>query len=298
MTKMKVIGARSVRPVQALLTPHEEVRLAQAWQQRGDIEARNRLVEAFQPLAQGMASRIAKKGAQHRYHELRRDLVSEATIALMKAADKFDPEKGFRFSTYAHWWIKAALFDYVIQDHRLVKAGISGNQRTLFFNLPKVLAEIDRKNALTGCDVSFEEKIQQAADTLGIPREIVMEYSGRLLSGDLSLNTTVSSEEDGGTEWMDRLVDEGETPEGSLVRADTTLQASKVISAAMRCLSEREKDILTRRRLDPDKVWRLQELADEYSLSRERIRQIEARAVQKMHRSIVASGAPVKALIR
>lgn len=298
MADLKAVGARRVRHQKTLLTPEEEVSLARAWQKQGDLAARQRLVEAFQPLAQRMAANVAKKCSRERYHDLRADLVSVASIALIKTADKFDPDKGYRFSTYAHWWIQAAMFDYVIQDQSLVRAGTSGNQRTLFFNLPKVLAEIDRKNMLTGVSMSFEEKIQKAANTLGIPKEVVMEYSGRLISGDLSLNSPVASDEDGGSEWLDRLAADGETPEESLVREDTTTQAGEVISNALRCLTERERDVLTRRRLDPEKTWTLQELGDEYDLSRERIRQIEARAIKKMHRSILKSGAPVKALIR
>ncbi|MBW3243664.1 sigma-70 family RNA polymerase sigma factor [Epibacterium sp. DP7N7-1] len=299
---MQVVGPKSVsernnRSTKKMLTPEQEVTLVKNWQNNGDHIARQHLVEAFQPLVLRMASKIAKKGSRERYHELCSDLVSVANIALFKTADKFDPEKGFRFSTYARWWIQAAMFDFIIQDHSLVKGGMSGNQRTLFFNLPKVMAEIDRKNMLAGVRMSFEEKIQKAADTLGIPRDVVLEYSGRLVSGDLSLNSPMSSEDEESSEWIERLESDADSPEEALMRTDTTAHVARVIANALECLTERERDVLTRRRLDPEKSWTLQELADEYKISRERIRQIEVRAFEKMQRHIQASGVPVKTLI-
>lgn len=210
-------------------------------------------------------------------------------LGLMKAADKFDPDLGFRFSTYAQWWVRAALTHHVIGEQSIVRMGSTNQQRRMFDNFKRALAEIERKNMNQGLDVSKDEQLEQVAEALGMPKNVVIEFSGRFSRGDVSLNAPIGSEDED-TSWIDQLASDDGTPEEDLLEDESRAGIEDLVHDALAVLGERERDIVIRRRLDPEKTWTLQELSEVYGISRERVRQLEAKALERIRRRIVAAG--------
>ena len=258
-----------------MLTPDRERELAIAWRDGRDQVALKELV--------GSHLRFVIKIARgYRGYGLPMpDLVSEGNVGLMQAADKFDPERGFRFATYAMWWIRASIQEYILHSWSLVKMGTTAAQKKLFFNLRKLKGRMEE---LERGDLS-PETVSKIATELSVPESEVIEMNRRLSAGDASLNRTVGAE--GEAEWMELLVDERPNQEAVIADADELGRRHKLLTEAMTGLNERERHILIERRLKDDPVT-LEELSHEYSVSRERIRQIEVRAFEKLQRAMLA----------
>ena len=256
-----------------MLNPEEEYTLAVRWRERGDRSAEHQLVTSHLRL-------VAKIAMGFRGYGLpTSDLISEGNIGLMQAAERFDPQKGSRFSAYATWWIKAAIQDYVLRTWSLVKMGTTANQRKLFFNLAKAKR---RLSALQEGDL-HPDHVTIIANELDVTERDVLDMNRRL-SGDFSLNRPVT-EEDHSVEWQDRLVEEGSNQEALLAESEELAARRKALRRAVRVLKERERHIFEARRLaDPPRT--MEELAAKFSVSRERIRQIEIRALQKVERAV------------
>jgi len=256
-----------------VLEREEEYMLAKRCQDHGDKEAAHKLVTSHLRLVAKIA--FGYKG----YGLPMSDLISEGNLGLMKAVKKFDPEKGFRLSTYAMWWIKASVTEYILQSWSLVKLGTVAAQKKLFFSLRKIknrLGVFDEAQ-LTG------PQVKQLSTDLSLPEREVVNMDRRLSGRDMSLNAPLPSE-DGG-EYMDLLADERETPETTLVKADEKNWQSEVLREAMETLPERDRHIIEARKLSDDPM-KLEELGQHYGVSRERIRQIEARAFEKISKFV------------
>ncbi len=265
------------RAMQAeMLDAETELALARAWRDHGDVAAQNRLINAYMRLAISMASKFRHYGLSQN------DLIQEASLGLMKAIDKFDPELGNRFSTYAVWWIRAAIQDFIMRNHSIVRSGSTANQRALFFGMKRVRARLEREADSQGERLDAHQLREKVAREIGVPLADVELMEGRLLSGDLSLNAT-QSVADEGREWIDTLADDGPgTDERATARRDAQKTRAR-LREAISALNERERHIITERLLaDPPRT--LADLADDYGLSKERIRQIEAAALAKMRR--------------
>jgi len=260
-----------------MLAKDQEFMLAKAWQQHQDSEAAHQLVTSHLRL-------VAKIAMGYRGYGLPiGEVISEGNVGLMQAVKKFDPDKGFRLATYAMWWIRASIQEYILRSWSLVKMGTTAAQKKLFFNLRKAKSEIA---ALQEGDLR-PDQVSQIATKLGVLDEEVVSMNRRLSGGDASLNSPLRSDSE--SEWQDWLVDD-DTPSQETVVADTqemNLRMS-LLEAAMTELSERERHILTERRLK-DEPTTLEELAGEYGVSRERVRQIEVRAFEKLQKSMRAA---------
>ncbi|MDF0600084.1 RNA polymerase sigma factor RpoH [Psychromarinibacter sp. C21-152] len=256
-----------------MLEPEEEYMLAKAWVEREDTGAAHKLVTSHLRLA-------AKIAMGYRGYGLpQAEVISEANVGLMQAVKRFDPEKGFRLATYAMWWIRAAIQEYILRSWSLVKLGTTSAQKKLFFNLRKAKARI---GALEEGDL-HPEKVAKIAEDLGVTEDEVISMNRRLSGGDASLNAMVGSDEDSSTEWMDWLEDE-EADQASAYEAQDELTVRReLLAEALDVLNEREQDILTQRRLQDQPVT-LEELSGVYDVSRERIRQIEVRAFEKLQK--------------
>lgn len=298
MTSMNAVAACKGKPVgrggpkDGLLSQEEEARLALAWQKHKDYEARQRLVLAFDRFLSSEVSAFLRKMPVDKAIAMKGDLKSEAAIGMMKAADKFNPDKGFRFSTYARWWVRAAMQDYIISQHSLVRIGGSGRLRMLFFNLRKVMKAIEAKHEKIGERLTNDALARLAAEKLGVPEDFVIAYGARILGSDVSLNVPLktSSEDGGGGDWMDFLEDEAPDAEAELISSNSGKVASDLIETALLSLSDRERDVIRQRKLQEERPSTLEELSVQYGLSRERIRQIEVRALEKMKRAIKSAG--------
>ena len=260
-----------------MLDADTELELARDWRNNGNKASLHRLVNAYMRLAISIASKFKRYGSDMT------DLVQEAGIGLMKAAEKFDPERGVRFSTYAVWWIKASIQDYVMRNHSMVRTGSTSSQKALFFNLKRVKAKIQRDFELGSSDVDRARLIELVSEELGVPVRDVEMMEARLAGSDYSLNTPQSSEE--GREWIELLEDDtGSTAE--VVDYESDMSKARVwLLDAINSLSEREKLIVIARKLE-DKPQTLESLGIKLGLSKERIRQLEAAALNKMRKRL------------
>ena len=254
-----------------MLEPEEEYMLAKRWVEDLDRAAAHKLVTSHLRLA-------AKIAMGYRGYGLpQAEVISEANVGLMQAVKKFDPEKGFRLATYAMWWIRAAIQEYVLRSWSMVKLGTTSAQKKLFFNLRKAKARI---GALEEGDLR-PENVARIAHDLGVTETEVISMNRRLSGGDASLNATIGSEDDGATQWQDWLEDTDADQAGDYAEREEYESRMALMTQAMAVLNEREREILTQRRLRDDPVT-LEDLSAVYSVSRERIRQIEVRAFEKL----------------
>ncbi|WP_417274822.1 RNA polymerase factor sigma-32 [Celeribacter halophilus] len=269
-----------------MLDLETEQALARAWRDHGDEAALHRLVTAYMRLAISMAAKFKRYGAPMS------DLIQEAGLGLMKAAEKFDPDRGVRFSTYAVWWIKASIQDYVMRNWSLVRTGSTSAQKSLFFNMRRVQARLEREASAQGEALDHDQLLQMIAMDLGVPLRDVEVMDGRLSGSDFSLNAQQSGEDEG-REWIDTLADESATTAEMVGEAHDQAQLKTWIFEAMDHLSERERFIVKSRKLT-DEPRTLESLGDELSLSKERVRQLEAAALQKMRISLETNGGDVQ----
>jgi RNA polymerase sigma-32 factor len=254
-----------------MLEPEEEYMLAKRWVDHEDSGAAHKLVTSHLRLA-------AKIAMGYRGYGLpQAEVVSEANVGLMQAVKRFDPEKGFRLSTYAMWWIRASIQEYVLRSWSLVKLGTTSAQKKLFFNLRKAK---NRIGALEDGDL-HPDHVKRIAHDLSVTEDEVISMNRRMSGGDASLNATVGSEDGGTAQWQDWLEDESMDQAGDYEAKDEMESRHALLMEAMDVLNDREKDILTQRRLQ-DKPITLEALSEQYSVSRERIRQIEVRAFEKL----------------
>jgi RNA polymerase sigma-32 factor len=254
-----------------LLEPEEEYMLAKRWTDHQDSEAAHKMVTSHLRLA-------AKIAMGYRGYGLpQAEVISEANVGLMQAVKRFDPEKGFRLATYAMWWIRASIQEYILRSWSLVKLGTTSAQKKLFFNLRKAKAKI---GALEEGDLR-PENVAQIARDLNVTEEEVISMNRRLSGGDASLNAQIGSEGEGTAQWQDWLEDEDADQAGAYEEADELSARREMLMRAMDTLNDREKDILIQRRLQDDPVT-LEDLSTRYEVSRERIRQIEVRAFEKL----------------
>jgi RNA polymerase sigma-32 factor len=260
-----------------MLAKDEEFMLAKRWQEHEDPEAAHRLVTSHLRL-------VAKIAMGYRGYGLPiGEVISEGNVGLMQAVKKFDPDKGFRLATYAMWWIRASIQEYILRSWSLVKMGTTAAQKKLFFNLRKAKSEI---SALQEGDM-HPDQVSVIATKLGVLNEEVISMNRRLSGGDASLNSPMRADSE--SEWQDWLVDD-KTPSQETVVADTQEKTLRMglLEEAMTELSDRERHILTERRLK-DEPTTLEDLASQYGVSRERVRQIEVRAFEKLQKSMKAA---------
>ncbi len=260
-----------------LLDAETELALARAWRDHGDEAALHRLVTAYMRLAISMAAKYRRYGASMN------DLIQEAGVGLMKAASKFDPDRGVRFSTYAVWWIKASIQDYVMRNWSLVRTGSTSSQKSLFFNMRRVRAKLEREKGTGLAGVSAAEIRQEIADELGCPLRDVEMMEGRLAGSDFSLNAQQGGDE--GREWVEALEDDGPRAEDTVSRDSDTTTARKWLVDAFDALTPRERMIIAARKLS-DEPETLESLGGKLSLSKERVRQLEAQALRKMKKRL------------
>lgn len=258
-----------------MLEPEEEYMLAKAWVENEDSAAAHKMVTSHLRLA-------AKIAMGYRGYGLpQAEVISEANVGLMQAVKRFDPEKGFRLATYAMWWIRASIQEYILRSWSLVKLGTTSAQKKLFFNLRKAKSRI---GALEDGDLR-PEHVEKIATDLGVTETEVISMNRRLSGGDASLNAMVGTDGDSATQWQDWLEDE-DADQASDYEAKDELDARReLLAEAMSVLNDREKDILMQRRLQ-DQVVTLEELSGQYDVSRERIRQIEVRAFEKLQKKM------------
>lgn len=266
-----------------MLQPDEEYMLAKRYHEHDDTEAAHRMVTSHLRL-------VAKIAMGYRGYGLPiGEVVSEGNVGLMQAVKKFDPERGFRLATYAMWWIKASIQEYVLRSWSLVKMGTTANQKRLFFNLRKAK---NRIQALGENDLN-EEQVQKIATDLKVSEEEVLSMNQRL-SGDASLNAPIRNADGESGQWQDWLVDESESAEAMLVEEDELDHRRVMLNESIDVLNEREQRIFRARRLSEDPMT-LEDLSQEFNISRERVRQIEVRAFEKVQEAMVAAAAELDA---
>jgi RNA polymerase sigma-32 factor len=256
-----------------MLEPTEEFILAKRWQEQGDVEAAHRLVTSHLRL-------VAKIAMGYRGYGLPlNEIISEGNVGLMQAVKRFDPDRGFRLATYAMWWIRAAIQEYILHSWSLVKMGTTAAQKKLFFNLRKLKGQMQ---AIDEGDLP-PETVSEIAERLDVTEDDVVDMNRRLAGADHSLNMPLRAE--GDTEWQDWLVDETQSQETQVADAQEFDHRMSLLHRAMHVLNDRERHILTERRLK-DEPSTLEELSAEYGISRERVRQIEVRAFEKLQKAI------------
>jgi len=256
-----------------MLEPQEEYMLAKSWREHGDREAAHRLVTSHLRL-------VAKIAMGYRGYGLPiSEVISEGNVGLMQAVKRFEPEKGFRLATYAMWWIKAAIQEYILRSWSLVKMGTTANQKKLFFNLRKAKSRI---SALDEGDMR-PDQVATIARRLGVGEQDVVDMNRRL-GGDVSLNAPIRNDGDTG-EWQDWLVDDRDNQETTLTASEELDNRRQALSDALSVLNDRERRIFQARRLVDEPIT-LEELADEFGVSRERVRQIEVRAFEKVQKAV------------
>jgi len=257
-----------------MLSSEEEYMLAKSWRERGDLKSAQKLVTSHLRL-------VAKIAMGYRGYGLPvSELVSEGNVGLMQAVKKFDPERGFRLATYAMWWIKASIQEYIVRSWSLVKMGTTTAQKRLFFNLKKI------KNQLSANSMGDlnNEHVEEISKRLNVKKDEVVSMNRRLFGKEKSLNAPIKDE--GGTEWQDWIVSDSLDQELKLSQDQELHQRRKLMSDSMNILNSREKDILVARRLSEDTIT-LENLSKKYKISRERIRQIETRAFEKLQKAML-----------
>lgn len=268
-----------------LLDAETELRLAYAWRDDRDEEALHRLITAYMRLAISMASKFRRYGAPMN------DLIQEANLGLMKAAEKFDPDRGVRFSTYAVWWIKASIQDHVMRNWSMVRTGSTSSQKSLFFNLRRVQARLEREAAGRGEALDRHKMREMISQEVGVPLRDVEMMEGRLAGSDFSLNATQSSDDEG-REWIETLEDEGAQQSARVEQKKDIDTLRTWLVTAMSALNERERFIVRERKLRDDPRT-LESLGNELGLSKERVRQLEAAAFGKMRKNLEAQSKEV-----
>ena len=252
-----------------LLEAKEEYMLAKAWKNQGDVKAAHKLVTSHLRL-------VAKIASGYRGYGLPlSDLISEGNLGMMHAVKRFEPEKGFRLATYAMWWIKASIQEYILRSWSLVKIGTTAAQKKLFFNLKKIKSKI---SAIEDGDLT-PDQVDKIANELSVPHKEVISMNRRISGSDYSLNSPVT--DDGNGEWQDWLEDESQNQEVSFADTEEYLIKKNILSDSLEYLNERERDILSERQLSENPLT-LEDLSKRYGVSRERIRQIEAKAFEKL----------------
>lgn len=257
-----------------MLERDHELELARRWKNDRDERALHELVRSYTRLVVSIAAKYKNYGLPMG------DLIQEGNIGLMEAAARFEPELENRFSTYATWWIRAQIQDYVLRNWSIVRTGTTAPQKSLFFNLRRLRAKIDGQSAR---DFLSDEGIAQIAKELGVNEKEVRYMEGRMLTGDHSLNNTIG--EDGDAEWQDYLADEGPNPEDVVIGMKDNRARTKWLNEALSQLSERERSIIVQRRLREGNVT-LEDLGRTLGISKERVRQLEARAMDKIKSSM------------
>jgi len=272
-----------------LLDAETELALAYAWRDNRDEQALHRLITAYMRLAISMAAKFKRYGAPMN------DLIQEASLGLMKAADKFDPDRGVRFSTYAVWWIKASIQDYVMRNWSMVRTGSTSSQKSLFFNMRRVQARLEREAAAVGETLERHEIHKRIAVEIGVPLADVEMMEGRLSGSDFSLNATQSTEEDG-REWIDALEDECEQASEYVENNHDNETLRQWLSQALAGLNERERFIVRERKLR-EEARTLESLGIELGLSKERVRQLEAAAFNKMRKALEGQNREIRVFL-
>jgi RNA polymerase sigma-32 factor len=284
-------GTRSVtrRAMGAeMLDAETELDLARAWRDEGDEKALHRLVNAYMRLAVSMASKYRRYGAPMP------DLIQEAGVGLMKAAEKFDPDRGVRFSTYAVWWIKASIQDYVMRNWSMVRTGSTSSQKALFFNLRRVRAKIEREAGANGVSLDGQRLREMIAEEVGVPLRDVEMMDARLSGSDFSLNAQQAGEE--GREWLETLEDDGPQAAEMVAHSSDLDRVRGWLAEALNTLNARERMIIVERKLK-DEPRTLESLGQELGLSKERIRQLEAQALGKLRKRLeTATGSAAEML--
>ena len=261
-----------------MLTPEEELSLSKRWCDHEDMAAAHKLVTSHLRL-------VAKIAMGYRGYGLPLcELISEGNVGMMQAVKRFDPERGFRLATYAMWWIRAAIQEYILHSWSLVKMGTTAAQKKLFFNLRRLTGQMQ---AIDDGDLQ-PEQVAKIARVLDVPEADVVSMNRRLIGGDHSLNAPVRADEEG--EWQDWLVDESEDQETALGEHEELSGRKALLSGALTTLNERERHILIERRLK-DNPTTLEDLSQQYNISRERVRQIEVRAFEKLQKAMHAQAA-------
>lgn len=256
-----------------MLAPEEELALSRRWRDNADTEAAHKLVTSHLRL-------VAKIAMGYRGYGLPLgELISEGNVGMMQAVKRFDPDRGFRLATYAMWWIRAAIQEYILHSWSLVKMGTTAAQKKLFFNLRRLKGQMQ---AIEDGDLK-PEHVERIATVLGVPEQDVINMNRRLAAPDHSLNAPVRADSEG--EWQDWLVDEGESQEQVLAQHEELTGRRALLGNALRTLNDRERHILIERRLK-DNPTTLEELSQQYGISRERVRQIEVRAFEKLQKSM------------
>ncbi|GAB5470532.1 MAG: RNA polymerase sigma factor RpoH [Rhodospirillales bacterium] len=257
-----------------MLEADQEFMLAKRWQDKGEVDAAHELVTSHLRL-------VAKIAMGYRGYGLPvSELISEGNVGMMQAVKRFDPDRGFRLATYAMWWIRAAIQEYILHSWSLVKMGTTAAQKKLFFNLRRLKGQMQ---AIEDGDLK-PEHVKKIAETLSVPEDDVVQMNRRLVAPDHSLNAPLRIDSDG--EWQDWLVDDNAVDqESQLAESDELSKRRELLTAALETLTDRERHILEERRLKDDPTT-LEDLSQVYSISRERVRQIEVRAFEKLQRSI------------
>ncbi len=265
-----------------MLTAEEERDLVAAWKDRGDTRAMHRLIAAHARLPVSMARSF--RGSAVAFD----DLVQQGNLGLMRAAEKFDPENGARFSTYARWWIRAAMQEAAMRDMSMVRSLTNARQKRLYFALRRAVAEAERAAAARGETPSQWEICLMVAEDLDVTATEVAEMMTRLGGPDLSLDVPQSNDAEGGQTWLDRLPDDGPATEDVVLGRIETARRQDWLKGAIRALPAREREIVTRRHLD-DQPATLMELGEEMGISKERVRQLEVRALERMRAQLTAA---------
>lgn len=268
-----------------MLTPEEELALSHRWRDHEDIDAAHRLVTSHLRL-------VAKIAMGYRGYGLPvGELISEGNVGMMQAVKRFDPDRGFRLATYAMWWIRAAIQEYILHSWSLVKMGTTAAQKKLFFNLRRLKGQMQ---AIDDGDLQ-PEQVTKIAKALSVPEQDVVNMNRRLAAPDNSLNAPVRL--DGEGEWQDWLVDDTDSQETTLAEHEELSGRQALLSSALKTLNDRERHILTERRLK-DEATTLEELSRQYNISRERVRQIEVRAFEKLQKAMKTQVAERRQAVR